>query len=387
MNADALTLIRELQADLAGVLPARLGTVVIAPYIRSCADRIEALEPFRTVAQGWVVAPLGGGCIGPQMSVQWVVKRLLAGADPEAILESATRVIEANQYEGMEIRPVRGISVLQRHQLSETAYLCPKADLPSDSRREEAFPLLGPGYENDTAALVQTVVVAPAIVASPDVRELPASARARQERAAFADRLRLVLGLASGNAVEMAALYGAVDDQCILNATGGCGWLLSPYRTTMSINNVPADIDATLALMPKLTAMRDSRALELSIDRLLRSRLGGSLEDRIIDLGMAAEIALMHSTNPGDGKTEITNKLGTRGAWLLGTDAGDRLRVYRLVTDLYSARSTVVHTGVGSAKDASRIPEFDKLASEVALALLDRGQFPDWKSLTLGGAG
>jgi Apea-like HEPN len=389
MSVEALTVIRDLQTALRETPPRGIiGRAVIAPYIGSYGEQLDALEPFRAVAQGWILRPLGG-CKGTHTSVHWVAERLLAGEDPEVILASARRVIEANEYEGLEIRPVRGISVTQRYQLTDTAYLCPNAELPSGCRREEAFrhPHLGPGYDNDTAALVQIVMVKPAIVASSEVPLPKASADARAERAAFADRLRLALGLVSGKAVEMPALYDAVDAQCVLTAAGR-GMIGSGQCMPSILENVPANIENASALIPKFTAMHDSQALKLSIDRLLSSRRGRSIEDQMIDLGMAAEIALMHTKdNPGNGKAEITNKLGARGAWLLGTNAEDRLKVQALVADLYSARSEVVHTGIASPKYHSRMPEFDKLASDIALALLNKGGFPDWKSLVLGGPG
>jgi hypothetical protein len=47
-----------------------------------------------------------------------------------------------------------------------------------------------------------------------------------------------------------------------------------------------------------LTAFQDLEALGRSIDRLGRSRMSRSDVDRVIDLGMAAEIALMHDMSP-----------------------------------------------------------------------------------------
>jgi len=106
----------------------------------------------------------------------------------------------------------------------------------------------------------------------------------------------------------------------------------------------------------------------------------------VIDLGMAAEILLMHDpASKGDGKGEITNKMATRGALLVGQDVAARTILMKTFSDLYGARSTTVHTGNASAKFHNQIPEFDRAVQNVVEALLVRGSFPNWKHLTLGG--
>jgi hypothetical protein len=121
-------------------------------------------------------------------------------------------------------------------------------------------------------------------------------------------------------------------------------------------NDVQTDIDLTLAIYAELAAMKAPRALELSIDRLLRSRLGRSLEDKIIDLGMAAEIALMHSPDGGDGKSEITNRLSSRGAWLVADNPTDRLSASALLsrTLFCSIKSGAYRTRERQAAGAGR---------------------------------
>ena len=51
---------------------------------------------------------------------------------------------------------------------------------------------------------------------------------------------------------------------------------------------------------------------------------------------MAIEIALMHGKGSN---TEITQKIGTRPAWLVGKDVADRLSIFDGVKKLYDARS------------------------------------------------
>ncbi len=100
---------------------------------------------------------------------------------------------------------------------------------------------------------------------------------------------------------------------------------------------------------------------------------------------MAAEIVLMHEkSGGGDGKSEITAKISSRGAWLLGRTGPERLVISKELKALYSARSKVVHTGRASDKLAQALPSFDRLVARILRELLRRRKFPDWNHLTFG---
>lgn len=100
-----------------------------------------------------------------------------------------------------------------------------------------------------------------------------------------------------------------------------------------------------------------------------------SLRDQVSDATISFEMA----------KAEITNKIAARGAWLVGESVGHRLTLFKTFSDLYAARSTTVHTGNASGKIVAQMPDFDAAVLGVVRALLDRGAFPDWKALVLGG--
>ena len=54
---------------------------------------------------------------------------------------------------------------------------------------------------------------------------------------------------------------------------------------------------------------------------------------------------------------------------------------------LYKARSDAVHSGVLPSKSKVDLDVADQLVVRVVQAILERGKFPDWASLTLGGQG
>lgn len=382
-----LLLMRELEAEIARSGAQNIYEHTSGEWIIKFGQQLEAFEPFKTVATRWMVCGMGGGRTGVGVTGHWVWHQLLNGSNPQIILDSATAAVSANRYEAIEVRPVKGIKINLAYQLTPTASLVPNGQLVKGYAHARAFAndMLGPQFPTDTAALIQTMVVDPALTALDD-RDTQSFQSSREQRDAYAARLRLALGLASEGPVEMPLVYGQGDPDCILGLSGE---VLSQRPTTTHFgSDVDVDLPAALSIYAELEAMVAPDALELSVDRLLRSRLARSLEDRIIDLGMAAEIALMHSPKGvSDGKSEVTNKLANRGAWLVAETPDERREVANLLSELYSARSVVVHTGVASGKLQSRIAAFDAIVVKVARALLRRGGFPDWKSLVLGGDG
>ena len=147
----------------------------------------------------------------------------------------------------------------------------------------------------------------------------------------------------------------------------------------------PVDMVAIKRAFGQLAVFAKGDSLTRAIDRLGRSRLAVHPVDRALDLGMAAEIVLMHDN--GTSNTEITHKIGSRAAWLLGGDADERATIFDEMKHLYKARSDAVHSGVLPPRFRVDLDLADQLVVRVVQAILERGNFPDWTSLTMGGEG
>jgi hypothetical protein len=147
----------------------------------------------------------------------------------------------------------------------------------------------------------------------------------------------------------------------------------------------PADMASIKRAFGELAAFAEGDSLTRAIDRLGRSRLAVHPVDRALDLGMAAEIVLMHDNSPSN--TEITHKIGSRAAWLLGKDVDERATIFEEIKHLYKARSHAVHSGVFPPKSKVDLDLADQLVVRIMQAILARGSIPDWTSLTMGGDG
>lgn len=128
------------------------------------------------------------------------------------------------------------------------------------------------------------------------------------------------------------------------------------------------------------------RVIELVIRRIVASfgpaagKFG--IEERILDVAIALEIMY----GPFDGG-EISHKLRTRAAWLLGASPGDRISVAEDMKAFYNARSSVVHgsTNADREKLQRAFPIGRELARSTLTALLVKGPIADWDRLVVSG--
>ena len=130
--------------------------------------------------------------------------------------------------------------------------------------------------------------------------------------------------------------------------------------------------------------------LQIPIDRWIKSKTGGNIVDRMIDLGIAFEALYV----PDSGRGEIRFKLAVRAAWNLGKDKDDRNKLLTKFKQIYDHRSNAVHSGKLDEKvkfGGERIPisEFIKKAQDLCwesiMKVLEDRQYPNWNDLILGG--
>lgn len=133
----------------------------------------------------------------------------------------------------------------------------------------------------------------------------------------------------------------------------------------------------------------DEQSVELGLARLVsavrRGRERFWLEDRILDVAVALEV--MFSLDGG----ELTHKLATRCAWLVGKGEHGRVEAFDAISEFYEVRSAVIHGSRGRKKRRQRSREDVERAArqgfeigrEVLVTVLERGKFPDWKRLSL----
>lgn len=128
------------------------------------------------------------------------------------------------------------------------------------------------------------------------------------------------------------------------------------------------------------------RALQLSTHRLNSAFTSRSTVDRAIDLGIAFESLFLHEQNPEH--RDIGLSLRLRAARYLETDAATRRKLTIIISDLYTLRSSAVHSGAISPTTLKRLKtkwsaervlrEASAILARGSRQIIMNGGFPDW---------
>jgi hypothetical protein len=139
----------------------------------------------------------------------------------------------------------------------------------------------------------------------------------------------------------------------------------------------------SLSHMPEKNKARYNRVLS----RLSQSKRRELIEDKILDLGIALEMALL---DDNENNQQLSLTFSLRGSWLISNNETERLSIYQQLKDIYKYRSQVAHSGVLCKNDVKKIntvresfPNFVLIAERIIRKLICEGR-PDWSKLLLG---
>ena len=122
------------------------------------------------------------------------------------------------------------------------------------------------------------------------------------------------------------------------------------------------------------------------LSRLSQAKRRSQIEDKILDLGICLEMALL-----GDNKNldQLSLSFRLRGSWLIGLDKNDRKKVYTLLKEIYNYRSQVAHSGILTKNRPEKINairekfnEYSIIAERIIYLLITNGR-PNWANLIL----
>jgi hypothetical protein len=362
----------------------KITPATIAPFAHALMQ--ESL--FMELDQKWISIPGSGGIFTLANSAVHLIDRTLE-IRPEIIISDLIRFAKERTVIIKEVRAIEGTTVPRSIELEPGISIVPREKLAKGSPGALIFsdtnrPAHGWGTPPH-AALVRTYtfkveVKAPPTGLFPLTGMLPSYGDELRFRVAMA-----AIMLASNGAPHFRQSYIIVDSPGWLG-TASSGWSASEPFPVPVPSSSPVDENRVIAAYEALC--RFGSDLDLAIGKLEASRRRLQLDERMIDLGTALEIVLMHNEKSSG---EITNKVATRAAWLIGRSGEERLEAFRAARGLYSERSKAVHTGqLKSAKpptfpgDDSAYVAYDKLCADVIFAVADRGAWPDWNRLVLG---
>ncbi|WP_010161905.1 HEPN domain-containing protein [Sphingomonas sp. PAMC 26617] len=348
---------------------------------------LSALPPFDAYAETRIFSGDGGSLIASTRFGDWAVDRLVAGEMPDAILAALHDETARNSATYLDVSPIFGVDIDAECELADGIRIVPASEVspwwePHPIHRWMALPNLPTG----TSYLAQTYRVEPAF----DTRtqravndKTGATSPAATDRDNIRQQVRLACLLAGTGEVALPISMQVPDRRSLF--VGGDGNIASRPIAAYPVVSFPTEAASVKLAFDQLASFADSESLVRAIDRLGRARMARSPVDQALELGIAAEIALMHGDSSSN--TETTHKIGSRAAWLLGDDAEARAAIFGDIKALYHARSKAVHEGTLPKKSKVDLNDADKLVAQILKAIAARGRFPDWSNLTMGGVG
>lgn len=385
VRPDALNFLRGLAGELAQIHSGSEYSQWRGDAKHRVAEHLSRVKPFADFASAWVFMGDGAGAYVGGNFGEWTIDRLVEKMAPEEIIILFHEEVARNAATYEDVSPVLGVEIAEACDLGDGIRLAP-ASTDIFSGFDYPWRYAWPNLPTGTGFLVQPYTVTPAFERLSPGATVPAGTSATRSESRVRDavrrRCRLACLIGSIGAVELPMSVILADRRASLSVGGTMS--ARPFASHPVVP-FPADIETIKRAFGQLVAFAEGDSLNRAIDRLGRSRLASHPVDRALDLGMAAEIVLMHDN--GTSNTEITHKIGSRAAWLLGKDADERATIFDEMKHLYKARSDAVHSGVLPLKSKVDLDLADQLVVRVVQAILERGRFPDWSSLTMGGNG
>lgn len=354
-----------------------------APRLGTALGQVEPFSDFRSV---WIHTGDGAGVAATARFGEWSIDLLVEKKTPDAILAAFSAEVERNVANYSDVSPVFGVKIDAHCDLGDGVMLVPE---PEDVLASVLYhlPFQQMLLPTGTSLLCQSFTVTPAFERgrSDEVAQGGPSVTApgQSRRDAVRKRVRLACLLASVGPVEL-PLTVLRPDHGSLFVAGEDNLAARPFAVHPLVS-YPVEAAAVMRAFDLLGKFREVESLARAIDRLGRARLAASPVDRALELGIAGEIALMHDNSQAN--TEITHKIGGRAAWMIGRDPAEREAVFVDMKKLYQARSQAVHSATLSSRSTVDLDAADLLVARVLSAILERGGFPNWNNLTMGGNG
>lgn len=307
--------------------------------------------------------------------------------DVDAAIDRTVSFVQAPAFDVLTVVTLFGVRTDRTIPLSDNLSFTTPSELPRSANFQRLFPLesekfaqrvFAPGTVFATSALTYRWRIENGILPA-TFDSLTGAYDQTEDR--DVERAIACLVLSSNESVQRIHRYHENLHQGHL--WPGSGWSEHPTTTTF---RDPVVVDETnLTELFKLTgSFADWSEFYRLVRRLNNARAKQDLVDAHIDLGIVAECAL----TKGDGKdTEISQRLRTRIAWLLGTDPKTRRATAKAMNELYTRRSTAVHSGEVSNKKRETFLQDDDLCRRLLIAILRRGHFPqskDWSDIVYG---
>lgn len=291
---------------------------------------------------------------------------------------------------------VLGIEVNERISLTNDIAIVPITEMP-DSREKEYYSnhnvnsIAGYQQKKPKAAITHEVDVVKSYNSSGDSEKIFKKNKNFWDVSKLLHETSLILNLIKNISCipRFSTVYTLPQiPMGLFDGSGGSSPLydIIGYKTSKVSSSQVNEIDTTLN---SFSALQDKGKARFSrvLSRLSQAKRREQIEDKILDLGIALEMALLDDNKNNN---QLRLSFSIRGSWLVASNKKERVKFFNQLREIYDYRSQVAHSGILCKNDAKKIndvrknfSEFSFLAEKIIKKLICEGE-PDWSSLILG---
>lgn len=365
------------------------------PAVGKIKSVLEADQRISKLLSDGLVATGGGG--GSRLELDTLVAWFVNYASNHNIAEATEKLVEylkADEVNYLAVIWVVGVEVESAVKITDDVDLVPISLMPDNSDREY--------FEQHEFNFLSAGVVKPkaALVAKSRTTKVLANEPAKESKK-NSDRIQTIFKSLHDNALLLNLLP---ELACIANYStsyleesvppgpfGGRGGsrpiqdIAGTHKITKATAIMLADhnYNELLNSFSSLTG-RDLERWTLIISRLSQAKRRSEIADKVLDLCIAMEMAIMGDHGHRE-QLSLTFRL--RGARVLSDDAGERKKIHDELKAIYDYRSKVAHSGGITQIERNHLQEnidrYEALASNICSTILIKGKDLKWDEVLL----
>jgi len=365
------------------------------PAIGNIKSILEADERIKKLLSGGLVATGGGG--GSKLELDTLVAWFVNYASNHNIADATDKLeayLNAEEVNYLAVIWVVGLEAESIIRISGNVDLVPISLMPDNSDREyfeqHDFNFLSSGVVKPKAALVARSSTTKVLANDPSKEDKKNRARIQSTFQALYNNA-LLLNLLPELACIANYSTSYLEESVPPEPFGGRGGSrpLQDIAGTHKMTKATTEIMTTHNYSDLLKSFNSLTGKELERWRLIISRLSQAkrrfeIADKVLDLCIAMEMAIMSDHGPAE-QLSLTFRL--RGARILSNDPDERKKIHDQLKAIYGYRSKVAHSGGITQKELenlqSSIDQYEALASNICSTILLKGGNLKWEEILL----
>ena len=352
---------------------------------------VESEESFGRLRNGWISFATGGQTVRSEALAYFIVRSVLTGAAPGEVVSEVRNFAKIGRTDGYWFKALSGVAINAACNLREGVDLVPWDEVPECEQRRilggaQDVNYLATFRPKPDCAIRIRITEAPALFESAHRdRDLSVEDWPQIEKVADinSDVVRALSVCARGPVLAIGSW--AYAGNSVVRGVMGTSLNLGPaiYGGMSVRHSQQAPQVGSTQVRDIFVALNSfegnaRQSLRIAIDRISSAIKSRDFESKVIDIGIALEVILLHDQKESG---ELSYRLALRGARFLGTTKVERIANFKLLRRTYKLRSNAVHNGRadGNAENQDTVTSALEMLFLIVEKILSLNKFPDWE--------